>query len=300
MSNAAVFWFTGLSGSGKSTLCEALSSQLCSRGFSVQVLDGDELRKTLCCDLTFSADDRTENVRRIICVAELLSRSEVITLVAAITPLTSMRAEARRRLSPYYEIFVNAPYPVCELRDVKGLYKQARCGAIKDFTGLQSVYEEPSTSDLVCFTDRESKEESVSKLLTFTLSKIQAKQSHDLTLKRRTIAVDFDGVVADYNGWLGPTTFGEPRTDVVGVLRTLIAEGWKVIVHTCRSASDIVPYLNQNDIPYHEVNENSDYGNGKGKPVATVYWDDRALKYSGDARNDLELIREFKTWNSRR
>jgi hydroxymethylpyrimidine pyrophosphatase-like HAD family hydrolase len=115
-----------------------------------------------------------------------------------------------------------------------------------------------------------------------------------------TIAVDFDGVIADYGGWQGGTTFGLPRTDVIETLEVLRSEGWKIIVHSTRASEDIRPYLIENKIPFDEINCNSSYKTGGVKPVATVYWDDRACRYSGDARQDIETIRKFRTWSGRR
>jgi adenylylsulfate kinase len=116
---------------------------------------------------------------------------------------------------------------------------------------------------------------------------------------RRTIAVDVDGVIADYNGWKGPGVIGSPRADVVDALRTLKAEGWKIVIHTTRGRDEIADYLRRNRIPHDEINCNSDYTTGGAKPVADVYWDDRAVAYSGDAHQDLKIIRKFRTWSGR-
>lgn len=118
--------------------------------------------------------------------------------------------------------------------------------------------------------------------------------------RKSTLAVDFDGVIAEYDSWQGSAEFGKPRNDVREALKTLRAEGWKVIVHSTRSAEEIERYLKENHIPFDEINCNSDYHTGGPKPVATVYWDDRACRYSGDAQNDLEIIRNFRTWSGRR
>jgi hypothetical protein len=118
--------------------------------------------------------------------------------------------------------------------------------------------------------------------------------------RRPTIAVDFDGVLADYEGWKGNEVLGEPRTDVIEVLHTLRHEGWKIVIHTTRAQEHISDYLARYSIPYDEVNHNSSYQNRGNKPVATIYWDDRALRYSGDAYRDLEAIRNFRTWSGRR
>jgi hydroxymethylpyrimidine pyrophosphatase-like HAD family hydrolase len=116
---------------------------------------------------------------------------------------------------------------------------------------------------------------------------------------QRTIAVDFDGVIADYDGWRGPGVLGEPRGDVVEALRRLRGEGWKIVVHTTRGAEELEDYLARYGIPHDEINCNSDYRTKGVKPVADVYWDDRAVCYSGNARKDLERIRAFRTWSGR-
>ena len=117
--------------------------------------------------------------------------------------------------------------------------------------------------------------------------------------RQATIAVDFDGVLAEYDGWRGNEILGPPRADVIQVLHILRGEGWKILIHTTRSAEHITDYLAKNQIPYDEINCNSSYKNLGSKPVATVYWDDRAIRYSGDAFQDLDAIRNFRTWNSR-
>ena len=116
---------------------------------------------------------------------------------------------------------------------------------------------------------------------------------------RRTIAVDFDGVIAEYDGWKGRGVLGLPRKDVIEALHELHAEGWKIVIHTTRGKKEVSPYLIHHGIPHHEINRNSDYRTLGVKPVADVYWDDRAFFYSGDARRDIQLIRQFRTWSGR-
>lgn len=116
---------------------------------------------------------------------------------------------------------------------------------------------------------------------------------------RRTIAVDFDGVIAEYDGWKGSGVLGPPRKDVQTALHALRAEGWKIVIHTTRGEVEIGEFLVRHDIPHDEINRNSDYRTQGVKPVADVYWDDRAVRYSGDARRDLEMIRSFRTWSGR-
>jgi adenylylsulfate kinase len=123
--------------------------------------------------------------------------------------------------------------------------------------------------------------------------------AYKLNNSRRTIAVDFDGVIADYDGYLGPGVLGAPRPDVRAAMRKLREEGWKIVVHTTRGQEEIAEYLARHEIPFDEINHNSDYTTQGVKPVADVYWDDRAVCYSGDARQDLERIRNFRTWSGR-
>ena len=164
-------WFTGLSGSGKSTLSLAVSEQLAANGYRVQLLDGDEVRTFLSRDLGFSKPDRDENIRRIGYVAELLTKSGVITLVSAISPYRDARNAVRARIPNFLEVYVNAPVEECERRDVKGLYKRARSGEIKVFTGISDPYEEPLTPDLECRTDLETVPESIQRVVEAILAR---------------------------------------------------------------------------------------------------------------------------------
>ena len=118
--------------------------------------------------------------------------------------------------------------------------------------------------------------------------------------KQPTIAVDFDGVIADYDGGVELGVPGAPRGDVVEALKVLRSEGWKIVVYSCREAEVIRPYLKQNAIPFDEVNPSPSNPAKGPKPRATVYWDDRACCYSGNALEDLEKIRNFRTWSGRK
>jgi adenylylsulfate kinase len=158
-------WFTGLSGAGKTTISRAVAEKLRSLDCKLEVLDGDIVRENLTKGLGFSKEDREENIRRIGFVAHLLTRNGVIVLVSAISPYRSMREEAKQRIGDFVEVFVNAPLNVCEERDVKGLYKKARSGEIKQFTGISDPYESPTEPTIECRTDLESEEESVAKVL---------------------------------------------------------------------------------------------------------------------------------------
>lgn len=167
-------WFTGLSGSGKTTLCEAVAKVLQDKGYRTEVLDGDCLRRHLGKELGFSRQDRLENIRRITFVAGLLTRNGVIVLVSAIAPYREARAESRQQIKDYLEIYVNAPLSICEQRDPKGLYRKARAGSIKYFTGIHDVYEPPERPEVECRPDRESIAESVRKVLTAILPLVEA------------------------------------------------------------------------------------------------------------------------------
>jgi adenylylsulfate kinase len=158
-------WFTGLSGAGKSTISCEVEKKLRAEGYKVEVLDGDVVRQNLTKDLGFSKEDRDENIRRIGFVAQLLTRNQVIVLVSVISPYQKIRQEMRQRIGKFIEVYVNAPIEVCEQRDVKGLYKKARSGEIKNFTGINDPYEPPLNPEVECRTDVESIEESVAKVL---------------------------------------------------------------------------------------------------------------------------------------
>jgi adenylylsulfate kinase len=158
-------WFTGLSGAGKTTISRAVGNQLKSYGQKLEILDGDVVRLNLCKGLGFNKQDRDENIRRVGFVASLLTRNQVTVLVSAISPYREIRQEVRQRIGNFVEVYVNAPLHVCEQRDVKGLYKKARAGEIKNFTGIDDPYEPPFNPDVECRTDLETVEESVSKVL---------------------------------------------------------------------------------------------------------------------------------------
>ena len=163
----ATVWFTGLSGAGKTTIRMAVEQELRARGLKVEVLDGDIVRQNLTRGLGFSKEDRDENIRRIGFVAHLLSRNGVIVLVSAISPYRAIRDEVRQKIGDFVEVFVNAPLAVCESRDVKGLYKRARAGEIKQFTGIDDPYEAPLNPEVECCTDQETLEQSTAKVLAY-------------------------------------------------------------------------------------------------------------------------------------
>lgn len=165
---SVLLWFTGLSGSGKSTLAHAVEEQLHQMGRQTFVLDGDNVRHGLCGDLGFSEQDRVENIRRVGEVAKLFLEAGLITMTAFISPFR-MDRERARSLFPhgdFLEIYCDCSLEVCEERDVKGLYKRARAGEIKNFTGISSPYEGPSAPELVVDTNRLSLDESIDAVFT--------------------------------------------------------------------------------------------------------------------------------------
>lgn len=168
-----ILWFTGLSGSGKTTTSENLKSALLDRGYNSVILDGDVLRKGLCKDLGFNDTDRSENIRRTAEVAKLILNSGVNVMCSLISPFEKDRQTAREILSEYnfIEVFVDAPFEVCEERDAKGFYKKARVGEIKNFTGIGSNYEKPSNPEIIVNTDILSMEESVQTIIEYLVKK---------------------------------------------------------------------------------------------------------------------------------
>lgn len=162
-----ILWFTGLSGAGKSTLAQYIGPLIQERGTNVEILDGDEVRENLSKGLGFSKEDRDTNIRRIAYVANLLARNGVCSMTAAISPYREIRREARGMAENFVEVYVEAPLEVVEERDTKGLYKKARAGEIKNFTGISDPYEEPEQAEVTVHTGNESIEESAQKVLAY-------------------------------------------------------------------------------------------------------------------------------------
>lgn len=173
MSNKGfILWFTGLSGAGKSTLSQYLTPKLKELGVPVEVMDGDEVRENLSKGLGFSKEDRDTNIRRIGYVANLLARNGVCAMTAAISPYASVRDECRKLANAeFVEVYVEAPLAVVEERDTKGLYKRARAGEIKNFTGISDPYEAPENAEIVVHTGDESIDESGDKIIAYLRSK---------------------------------------------------------------------------------------------------------------------------------
>lgn len=164
-----VIWFTGLSGSGKSTLAHAVEKRLFENGNLCYVLDGDNIRHGLNKNLGFSPEDREENIRRIGEVAKLFADAGVVTMTAFISPYRGDRQKARELLKSgeFIEVYVKVPIEVAEERDPKGLYKKARAGEIKEFTGISAPYEEPENPELVIDTSELTLEQSADKVINY-------------------------------------------------------------------------------------------------------------------------------------
>lgn len=166
---AVNLWFTGFSGSGKSTLAHAVEERLFQKGCKTFVFDGDNVRHGLCGDLGFSQEDRSENIRRISEMVKLFLDAGVIAMTAFISPLREDRNKVRQLLGDenFIEVYCRCSIETCEKRDVKGLYKKARKGVIKDFTGISSPYEVPERPDVIIDTDEKSLGESVEEIIRF-------------------------------------------------------------------------------------------------------------------------------------
>ncbi len=172
---AKVIWLTGLSGAGKTTLALGLERELFHRGFFVQVLDGDNIRSGINNNLSFSEEDRKENIRRIAEISKLFNCSGIITINGFISPTEEVRKLARDIIGSenFIEVFVNASLEVCESRDKKGLYARARRGELNNFTGLDSPFEVPTNAELEICTDVQTKEESLKQALDYILPRIE-------------------------------------------------------------------------------------------------------------------------------
>jgi len=169
-----ILWFTGLSGSGKSTIAHAVEEQLFKQGFRTFVLDGDNVRHGLSSNLGFSEEDRKENIRRVGETAKLMLEAGIITLTAFISPYRQDRERVKIMMPPgdFIEIYCEATLETCEQRDVKGYYKKARAGIIKNYTGIDSPYEIPDNPELTLNTDNQTLEESVQAVLALLKHKV--------------------------------------------------------------------------------------------------------------------------------
>ncbi len=173
--NSFVIWFTGLSGSGKSTIANQVENELFKKGIKTFSLDGDNIRKGLNNNLGFSDEDRHENLRRIAEVTRLFIESGSVVVASFISPLKKDREMVKGIIGDedFVEVFVNTSLEECERRDIKGLYKKARAGEIKNFTGISSLYEQPQDPDLEIKTEEVNEKEAVKKILNFLNEKLE-------------------------------------------------------------------------------------------------------------------------------
>ena len=173
--HAMVLWFTGLSGSGKTTLASAVEKELFNHGYLTQMLDGDNIRSGINNNLSFTEADRLENIRRISEVSKLFVNCGVITLCAFISPTNEIREHAKDIIGKenFIEIFLNTPLEICEKRDIKGLYKKARKGEIKNFTGISSPFDAPENPDISIDTSVCELDKCVEEVLEYIIPKIK-------------------------------------------------------------------------------------------------------------------------------
>jgi adenylylsulfate kinase len=173
-----LLWFTGLSGSGKSTIANVVEQKLHKKGIKTFTLDGDNIRKGINKDLTFEPEDRTENIRRIAEVANLMINAGLVTLAAFVSPYKKDRENIRSIVKDvnFVEIFVNTSVEECERRDVKGLYKKARAGEIKNMTGISAPYEAPENPDIEIKTENESVEAAADRIVDYITPKLSKQQ----------------------------------------------------------------------------------------------------------------------------
>ncbi len=164
--NSPVIWLTGIPGSGKTTIGLELQKFYEKKGLLIEILDGDEIRKTLSKDLGLSPEDRKEHNRRVIFVAQILAKNGITTIVPLISPYRETRAFARKEIPNFIEVWIKASVDECIKRDPKGLYKKALAGEIKNLTGLQAPYEEPENPELIIDTEKHSVDESIEMIIS--------------------------------------------------------------------------------------------------------------------------------------
>jgi adenylylsulfate kinase len=165
MAKGVTVWFTGLPCSGKTTVADRVADILRRQGHKVERLDGDTVRKGLTSDLGFSKEDRDENIKRVTFVAKLLTRNDVIVLATFVSPYRERRRLTREEIGSFMEVYTRCSLEECMKRDVKGMYRKAMTGEIKDFTGVNDPYEEPMSPELILDTDRETVEDSAQRVL---------------------------------------------------------------------------------------------------------------------------------------
>jgi len=275
-----VVWLTGLSGSGKSTLANALEARLFERGIKTYILDGDNMRSGLNNDLGFSDDDRKENMRRISEVANLFSDSGTLVITAFISPFKEERQKAKDLIGEdnFFEVYVQADLETCEWRDPKGLYKKARAGEIKQFTGIDSPYEEPQNPSVVVETGMFGVASCVDKIIVWLEHRgfipPQPKEVDNLD-KQKTVSIDFDGVIHKYSkGFQGlDNIYDPPMEGAIEGLKELKSRGFILKILSSRPKEYIEPWLKEHGIS-DLISEVSNH-----KFPATIYIDDRGYHF---------------------
>lgn len=174
--NSFLIWFTGLSGSGKSTIANVVEQKLFQQGIKTYTLDGDNIRKGINNDLTFSPEDRTENIRRIAETANLMVDAGLVVLAAFVSPYKKDRENIKSIVKDvnFVEVYINTSIEECERRDVKGLYKKARAGEIKNMTGISAPYEAPENPDIEILTENENVEDASNRIVNFINTKLKS------------------------------------------------------------------------------------------------------------------------------
>lgn len=287
-----VIWLTGLSGSGKSTIANELANQFHKMGKLSYILDGDNIRLGLNKDLGFSDADRKENIRRIAETAKLMSDAGVIVITAFISPFINEREIAKQIIGEdkFFEIFINTPLELCESRDPKGLYKKARLGEIKMFTGIDSPYEQPINPYMSLFTDNETAIESskmiINKLTTDEQLISPIKEIDNLD-KKKTLAIDFDGVIHKYSqGFKGlDNIYDGPMDGTHEALTKLKEEGYTLKILSSRPKEYIIKWLEENNLDKF-ITEVSNH-----KFPASLYIDDRGFNFKnwGQCLTNIKL-----------
>lgn len=283
----AMLFCTGLSGSGKSTIANALEVKLHERGIRTYLLDGDNIRSGLNNNLSFSPEDRKENIRRIAEVGKLFVDSGAVVISAFIAPYIEDRASAANVVGDAFnEIYIKADLETCESRDPKGLYKKARAGEIPNFTGIGSPYEEPTNPKVMVDTSVASVDECVDAIIEYLIDNEIIPTQFEATVKphvvdnldkRRTIGWDFDGVINPYTqGFTGLHDVPDaPTPESIEFIKDMHEKGYINKILSSRPAEVILNWLKKYDLDQYF----SDISNFKFP--ATVYIDDRALHFTG-------------------
>jgi len=291
--NSIVIWLTGLSGSGKSTIANEIAIELHKMGKLTYILDGDNIRLGLNKDLTFSDIDRKENIRRISETAKLMSDAGVIVITAFISPFINERDMAKNIIGEdkFFEIFVNTPIEVCENRDPKGLYNKARKGEIKMFTGIDSPYENPISPYMTLLTENDNPNLLANNVINQLISDgnlISTIKEVDNLDKKKTLAIDFDGVIHRYSkGFKGvDNIYDLPMEGTYEALTELKNRGYILKILSSRPKEFILKWLKENDLDEF-ITEVSNH-----KFPASLYIDDRGFNF----KNWSQCLTNIKTY----